>query len=72
MEPQDRAEAIDGVIPESFPQAPGMTCSEGLQGPGALLGSPHSLVWAAVPVASLPGVGPMLCWHAVSIYHFEK
>lgn len=72
LEPQDRTEATEGVIPEFFPHPPGLTCTEGLHGPSTLLGSPHSLVWAASPVASVPGVGPVLCWHAVSIYHFEK
>lgn len=36
------------------------------------MGSPHCLVWAAIPVASVPGAGPVLCWPAVNIYHFEK
>ena len=66
-------EAPERVSPEFFLHPPGMTCTKGNRmAPVLSMGSPHSLVRAAIPVDSVPGVGPRLCWHAVNIYHFEK
>ena len=63
-------EATEGISTEFFCHASGVTCSK--EDHTASMGSPHSIVWAAIPGDSVPRVGSRLHWHAVNIHHFEK
>lgn len=45
---------------------------QGCMVPGHYMGKLHFLVQAAVPMASGPVGGPVLCWHAVGYLSFCK